>query len=156
MAGRIDDRLRELGITLPTAAAPAAAYKPWRISGQQVWVAGQMPQWNGERRYVGQLGDALTVEEGYQAARLCALNLIAQLQVALNGDLDRLTQVVKLVGFVNCVPSFTDQPRVINGASELMVEVFGEAGCHARSAVGTASLPFGIAVEVDGVFEIQG
>jgi enamine deaminase RidA (YjgF/YER057c/UK114 family) len=154
MAGRIEARLKELGIELPTPGAPAAAYVPWRLSGKQVWIAGQIPQWNGERRFVGKVGETYTVEEGYQAARLCALNLIAHLKVAAGGDLDRVSHALKLVGFVNCPPDFGDQPKVINGASELIVQVFGEAGHHARSAVGSVSLPLGVAVEVEGVFEL--
>jgi enamine deaminase RidA (YjgF/YER057c/UK114 family) len=152
MAGRIEARLKELGIELPTPGAPAAAYVPWRLSGKQVWIAGQIPQWNGERRFVGKVGGTYTVEEGYQAARLCAL--LAHLKVAAGGDLDRVSHALKLVGFVNCPPDFGDQPKVINGASELIVQVFGEAGHHARSAVGSVSLPLGVAVEVEGVFEL--
>ena len=154
MAGKIDARLAELGITLPEAAAPAANYVPYAVSGALVFVAGQITIWNGELRHLGRLGDGMDVDEGYAAARLCGLNLIAQVRAACAGDLDRVRRVVKLGGFVNCTAAFTDQPKVVNGASDLMVEVFGDAGRHARAAVGTPSLPLGVAVEVDGVFEI--
>lgn len=155
MAGRIEARLKELGIELPQASKPAAAYVPWRISGGQVWIAGQVPLWNGEIRFKGKVGEAYSIDEGYQAARLCGLNILAQLKAACGSDLDRVAQAVKLVGFVNCPPTFGDQPKVVNGASELMVQVFGaEAGSHARSAVGMGSLPFDVAVEVEGVFDL--
>lgn len=154
MTGRIDAHLTALGVELPKAAAPVAAYVPAVISGNQLFVSGQVPFWNGELRGVGKLGAGYTVEEGAAAARICALNLIAQAKAALGGDLDRVLRVVKLVGFVNSTPDFTDQPKVINGASETMVEVFGDAGRHARSAVSAASLPLGVAVEVEAIFEI--
>lgn len=118
-------------------------------------MAGQVTIWNGERRFVGKLGREFGVEEGQQAARLCALNLIAQLRHALDGDLDRLVRVVRLGGFVNSTPDFVEQPKVVNGASDLFVEVFGEAGKHARTAVGTNALPFDVAVEVEAVFEVR-
>ncbi len=155
MVGTIDSRLAELGIELPEAAAPAANYVPYAISGNQVYVAGQVTVWNGEFKFIGRLGDELGVDEGYQAARLCALNIIAQVKVACGGDLDRVVRCVKLGGFVNSTPDFTDQPKVVNGASDLMAEVFQDAGKHARFAVGTAVLPLGVAVEVDAIFEIS-
>ena len=154
MAGRIDARLTELGIALPEAAAPVANYVPWVVSGNLVFTAGQITLLNGEVRYAGIIGKDLSIEDGTQAARLCGLNLLAQLRLACNGDLDRLRRVVKLGGFVRCTPDFTDQPRVLNGASDLMVEVFGDAGRHGRFAVGASSLPLGAAVEIDGIFEI--
>ncbi len=154
MAGNIDARLAELGIELPDAPAPAANYVPFVVTGNLVFVAGQVTVWNGEIRFKGRLGDDMDVEEGYQAARLCGLNLIAQAKAAAGGDLDRIKRVVKLGGFVNSTADFTDQPKVVNGASDLMGEVFGDdLGPHARFAVGAASLPLGVAVEVDGVFE---
>lgn len=153
MPGRIDARLKELAIELPQAAAPVANYVPVVISGSQAWLAGQVTIWNGEFRHLGQLGRDLKVEEGQKAARLCALNVLAQLRSAL-GDLDRVKRCVKLNVFVNSAPDFTDQPSVANGASDLMVAVFGDAGKHARSAVGVAQLPRGVSVEVDAVFEI--
>ncbi len=155
MAGRIDAHLKEIGITLPKAAAPAANYVPWTVSGKLVFVAGQVPVEDGQFPFVGKLGREFSVEEGQAAARLCALNLVAQLREACGGDLDRVVRVVKLGGFVNCTPDFTDQPKVVNGASDLMAEIFGERGQHARFAVGAPALPFDVAVEVDGIFEIE-
>ncbi len=154
MAGKIDARLKELGIELPEAAAPAANYIPYVVTGNQVFLSGQVTIWNGELRFLGRLGEALTVEQGYQAARLCGLNLLAQVKAACGGDLDRVVRCVKLGGFVNSTPDFTDQPKVINGASDLMVEVFGDKGRHARFAVGAPALPLGVSVEIDAVFEI--
>jgi enamine deaminase RidA (YjgF/YER057c/UK114 family) len=155
MPGKYDARLQELGIELPQASAPAANYVPFVRTGNLLFVAGQVTVWNGERRFVGKLGRELDVAQGQQAARLCGLNLIAQLRRALDGDLDRLVRVVRLGGFVNSMPDFLEQPKVVNGASDLFVEVFGEAGKHARTAVGTNVLPFDIAVEVDAVFEVR-
>jgi enamine deaminase RidA (YjgF/YER057c/UK114 family) len=154
MTGRIESRLAELGITLPQATAPVANYVPWVRTGSQVFVSGQVS--NGPDGFIkGKLGDDMSVEQGAAAARTCALSLIAQLKAACDGDLDRLVRVVKLVGFVNSTADFTDQPKVINGASDLMVEVFGDAGRHARSAVSAASLPLGVAVEVEAIFEVK-
>jgi len=154
MAGAIDARLQELGIELPEAAAPAANYVPYVVSGNQVIVAGQITIHNGEIQYVGKLGRDYGVEDGEAAAKLCALNIIAQVKAACGGDLDRVVRCVRLGGFVNSTADFTDQPEVINGASNLMVEVFGDKGKHSRAAVSAASLPRGVAVEVDAVFEI--
>lgn len=153
MSGKIDARLSELGITLPQANAPVANYLPYVRSGNLVNISGQITMENGELKFIGKLGKEYGVEEGQKAARLCALNLIAQVRAAV-GDLDKVTRVVKLNAFVNSAPEFTDQPKVVNGASDTMVEVFGDAGKHARSAVGVASLPLGVAVEIDGVFEV--
>ncbi len=155
MAGAIDARLEELGIELPEAAAPAANYVPYVVSGKHVFVAGQITIHNGEIQYVGKLGRDYGIEEGEAAARLCALNIIAQVKAACGGDLDRVVRCVRLGGFVNSTADFTDQPEVINGASNLMVEVFGDKGKHSRAAVSAASLPRGVAVEVDAVFEIS-
>ena len=154
MPGRIDARLKEKSIELPNASAPAANYVPFVMSGNLVYVSGQVSQWNGERRFVGKLGDGLEVADGQLAARMCALNLVAHLRNAAGGDLDRVARVVRLTGYVNCAPGFVEQPKVVNGASDLMVEIFGDAGRHARSAVGVASLPSGVAVEVEGIFEL--
>ena len=148
MAGAIEARLAQLGIELPQAAAPAANYVPTTMFGNVLYVAGQIPMWNGERRFVGRLGEGVSIADGQAAARLCALNIIAQAKRAL-GDLDRVVQILRLGGFVNSTPAFGDQPPVVNGASDLMVEVFGEQGKHARAAVGCANLPFGVAVEVE-------
>lgn len=154
MTGRIDARLTELNISLPAASAPAANYVPVVIAGNLAFVSGQVPVLQGEFKYLGKVGVELTVEQGQQAARLCALNIIAQLRLALGGDLDRVRRCVKVGGFVNCESGFGEQPKVINGASDLFVAVFGDAGRHARFAVGTNALPFNVAVEVDAVFEV--
>ncbi|MBX6368031.1 MAG: RidA family protein [Rhodospirillales bacterium] len=155
MPGKYETRLKELGIELPQASTPAANYVPYVRTGNLLFMAGQVTMWNGERRFVGKLGREFDVEEGQQAARLCALNLIAQLRHALDGDLDRLVRVVRVGGFVNSMPDFVEQPKVVNGASDLFVEVFGEAGKHARTAVGTNALPFDVAVEVEAIFEVR-
>lgn len=154
MSGKIEQRLAELGIELPEATRAVGNYVPTLITGNYLYLSGQITMLNGELKYIGRLGENLSVEDGMAAARLCGLNMIAQVKAALDGDLDRVKQVIKLGGFVNGTPEFTDQPKVLNGASDLMVEVFGEAGKHTRSAVGVASLPLGISVEVDGIFEI--
>ncbi|MGH6620325.1 MAG: RidA family protein [Alphaproteobacteria bacterium] len=154
MTGRIDARLEQLGIALPAAAAPVANYVPFAITGNQLWIAGQITFWDGKVKYVGKVGADLSLEEGADAARVCALNIIAQAKAALD-DLDRVVRVVKLGGFVNAGPDFTDHPKVINGASDLIVEVFGDAGRHARLAVGVSGLPLNSAVEVDAVIEFR-
>ncbi len=154
MGGRIEARLKQLGIELPQPAAPVANYVPFAKSGNLVFIAGQICQWNGERRFVGKLGARIGIAEGQQAARLCALNILSHLRVAAGGDLDRVQRCLRLGGFVACTPEFTDMPQVINGASDLMVEVFGDRGRHARAAVGTNALPGGVAVEVEATFEL--
>jgi enamine deaminase RidA (YjgF/YER057c/UK114 family) len=155
MAGRIEARLAELKIELPQAGAPLANYVPVVRAGDLLFVAGQICQWNGERRFVGKLGRDFKTEEGQQAARLCGLNILAQVKKALDGDLDRIVRCVRLGGFVNSMPDFTQQPQVVNGCSDLIVEVLGEAGKHARTAVGVNVLPADVAVEVDAVFEVR-
>lgn len=152
MTEHVATRLAALGIRLPNARPPAANYVPTVKSGNSIYVSGQVCAWNGEIRHVGQLGGQISIEEGQSAARLCALNLLAQLQAAL-GSLEGIKRCVKVTVFVNSTPTFTEQPRVANGASDLLVEVFGEAGRHARSAVGVAQLPFGACVEVEAIFE---
>jgi enamine deaminase RidA (YjgF/YER057c/UK114 family) len=152
--GSIERRLEALNITLPAPVAPVAAYVPFVISGRLVFVSGQVSFYEGTL-IKGRLGADLDIDGGAAAARACGLNLLAQLRLAVEGDLDRVRRVVKLGAFVNCTPDFTDQPRVANGCSELMIEVFGEAGRHARAAVGAPGLPLGAAVEIDGVFEID-
>jgi len=154
MAGQIDARLAELGITVPEAAAPVANYVAYVTSGNLVFVSGQVTIKDGDFVHIGKLGDTISLEEGQAAAKLCAINIIAQLKAACGGDLDRVTRIVKLGGFVNSTPDFTQQPQVINGASDLMVEVFGDKGKHARAAVSAGSLPLGVAVEIDAVAEI--
>ena len=148
-----EDRLAALNITLPEPVAPVANYVPFVQSGGLVHISGQISI-GADGLISGRVGEALNLEAAQAAARLCAINLIAQIKAACNSDLSRLVRVVKLGGFVNADPDFTDIPKVINGASDLMVEVFGEAGRHARSAVGVAVLPLGAAVEVDAVIEI--
>ncbi|HKQ63314.1 MAG TPA: RidA family protein [Candidatus Polarisedimenticolaceae bacterium] len=155
MAGRIDARLRELGLELPTPGAPAANYVPWVQTGHLLFISGQLSQTDPARRVIGKLGAGLTIEQGRQAARLCALQLIAQLRAALGGDLDRMERVVRVGGFVHSAPDFHDQPQVMNGCSDVLVEVFGEAGRHARTAVGVIALPFGVAVEADAIFAVR-
>ncbi|MEM9706916.1 MAG: RidA family protein [Pseudomonadota bacterium] len=151
--GEIDARLEALGITLPEPPVPVASYVPFVISGAQVFVSGQVSM-GSDGLITGKLGDGMSIDAGKDAAQICALNLIAQLKSACGGELDRVRRVVKLGGFVNCTQDFTDQPAVINGASDLFLEVFGDVGRHARAAVGAPSLPLGAAVEVDGIFEI--
>ena len=154
MAGTVEQRLTDMGISLPKPAAPAANYLPFVTTGKLIFISGQITILDGELQYLGKVGDTLSAEDGYRAARICAINLIAQVKQACFGDLERVTQVVKLGGFVNCTPDFTDQPKVINGASDLIAEAFGINGKHARFAVGASSLPLDVAVEVDGIFEI--
>ena len=155
MSGKIDARLNELGIILPKAAIPIANYVPYVITGNLVFISGQGPMGPDGIAYAGKLGRDYDVDEGKAAARLTALNVIAQLKNAVDGDLDRVKRVVKLLGFVNSTPDFNQQPAVINGVSDLMVEIFGDAGRHARSAVSAPSLPADIAVEVEAIFEIE-
>ncbi|MBN7786413.1 RidA family protein [Ponticoccus gilvus] len=153
MSDPIETRLAELGLTLPDAPAPAANYVPYVISGNMLYVSGQVSM--GPDGFItGKLGKDLSVEDGAAAARACALSLLAQVRAACGGDLSRLKRVVKLTGFVNSTPDFADQPKVINGASDTLAEILGDAGRHARSAVSAASLPFGVAVEIEGIFEI--
>jgi enamine deaminase RidA (YjgF/YER057c/UK114 family) len=149
----IEARLAELGITLPDAPAPVANYVPFVLSGNLLFVSGQVSaDANGPIR--GKLGADMSVEAGTEAARRCAISLLAQAKKACGGDLSRIRRVVKLTGFVNSTPDFTDQPKVVNGASDLMVDVLGDAGRHARAAVSATALPLGVAVEIDAVFEI--
>lgn len=155
MAGQIDAQLEKLGITIPEAAAPAANYIPYTVSGNLVFVSGQVPFVDGKIAFQGKVGEDFTVEEAAECARVCGLNILAQVKAACGGDLDRVNRCVKLGGFVNCVDGFGGQPAVINGASDLMVEVFGDKGRHARFAVGTNALPMNVAVEIDAVFEIS-
>ena len=153
--GRVAERLRSLSIELPQPSRPGANYVPWVRSGQLVFLTGQLSQWNGERRFIGKLGREFGVEEGQAAARLCALNLIAHARDAVDGDLDRISRIVRVAGFVNSTPDFVQQSQVLNGASDLFVDVFGDAGRHTRMAVGVAALPYDVAVEVEAAFELQ-
>ncbi len=150
----IESRLTEMGITLPDAAAPLANYVPFVVVGNIVHVSGQISQ-NTGGQIKGRIGEDMDVAQGAEAAKWCAISLLAQVKRACGGDLSRVVRLVKLVGFVNSTADFTDQPKVINGASDFMVAVLGDAGRHARSAVSAASLPFGVAVEIEGIFEIR-
>ena len=155
MPDRIRQRLQARNIELPSPSAPGANYVPFVRTGNLIFLTGQLSQWNGERKFIGKLGREFGVAEGQQAARLCALNLLAHLDSALNGELERVRRCVRIAGFVNSTPDFTAQSQVINGASDLFLEVFGEAGRHTRMAVGVSALPYDVAVEVEGVFEIE-
>jgi enamine deaminase RidA (YjgF/YER057c/UK114 family) len=154
MTGHIETRLAELGVTLPDAPAPAANYVPYVVVGDMVYVSGQISNADGEL-IKGRVGDDLSTAEGAAAAKTCAISLLAQCKAACDGDLDRLVKVVKLVGFVNSTAEFIEQPQVINGASDFMVEALGDKGRHARSAVSAASLPLGVAVEIEAIFQIK-
>ncbi|MEH6727822.1 MAG: RidA family protein [Hyphomicrobiales bacterium] len=148
----IEDRLAEMNITLPKAAAPAANYVPFVISGHHLYISGQIPMGANGLEYIGKLGENTSIDDGQAAAKLCAINILAQAKSAL-GDLGKIKRLVKLVGFVNSTPDFTDQPKIINGASDFMVAALGDKGPHARSAVGVAALPFGVAVEIEAIIE---
>lgn len=150
----IEERLAAMGIELPEAAMPVANYVPFTISGKQVIVSGQLPMRSGQVAYAGRLGDGVSIEDGEAAAALCAINLLAQAKNACDGDLARLGRCLKLGGFVASTADFTDHPKVVNGASNLIAEAMGEAGQHARFAVGVSSLPLGASVEVDAIFEL--
>lgn len=154
MSQKVQTRLKELGVTLPTPSAPAANYVPYVLSGTTLYVSGQLPTKDGVM-VKGCLGKDATIEQGQEAAKLCAINILAQVNAALNGNLDRIVRCNKLGGFVASAPDFTDHPKVINGASDFIVAALGDAGKHARAAVGVAALPFGVAVEVEAVFEVS-
>ncbi len=152
--GQFESKLAEMGVSLPEAPAPAANYVPYVQVGDMLYVSGQIAK-DDSGLITGKLGDDMDVAAGAAAARVCAINLLAQVKAACGGDLDRLVRVVKLGGFVNSTPDFTEQPQVINGASDFIGDALGEAGKHARAAVSSPSLPFGVAVEIDGVFQIK-
>ncbi|MGV0912475.1 RidA family protein [Martelella sp. FOR1707] len=154
MSHAIEDRLKALSISLPEAAAPAANYVPYVISGNLLYISGQLPTEGGKMIAAGHLGANVSLEDGQKAARACAINIIAQAKAALGGDLGRVTRILRINGFVASTPDFTDQHLVINGASGLLAEVFGAAGKHSRAAVGMAALPMGAAVEIDAILEI--
>jgi enamine deaminase RidA (YjgF/YER057c/UK114 family) len=154
MSDQIATRLSEMGITLPEAAAPAANYVPYVISGNLLTISGQLPLEDGKVAVSGHLGKNVDVATGQRAAELCAINILAQAKAALGGDLGRIRRVIKLNGFVASTPDFIEQHLVINGASNLIANVLGEAGKHARAAVGMAALPLGAAVEIDAIMEI--
>jgi enamine deaminase RidA (YjgF/YER057c/UK114 family) len=153
MSGKIDARLKAMGLTLPAAPAAVANYVPSAVVGNLLFISGQISKAGDGTLVTGKLGDTVSLEQGRAAARLCGLNILAQAKSAL-GDLDRIRRCIKLTGFVSCVPAFRDQPAVVNGCSDLLVEVLGEAGRHTRSAVGAPSLPLDVCVEVEAIFEI--
>lgn len=150
----IEQRLRSLGLDLPDPSSPGANYVPFARHGDLIYLSGQLSQWNGERRFIGKLGRDFDVDSGQQAAKLCALNLIAHLRSALGGDLERVVQCLRVTGYVNATPDFLGHSQVINGASDLFVQVFDAAGRHTRIAIGVAGLPYGCAVEVEAQFSV--
>ncbi|SEQ74341.1 Enamine deaminase RidA, house cleaning of reactive enamine intermediates, YjgF/YER057c/UK114 family [Loktanella sp. DSM 29012] len=150
---KIEEKLAQMDVTLPDAPAPAANYVPYVVTGNMVYVSGQISQ-GPQGNMLGKLGETASVEDGVAAARACAISLLAQLKAACGGDIDRLVRVIKLTGFVNSTSGFTDQPKVINGASDFLVAALGDKGRHARSAVSAASLPLGVMVEIEAIFEI--
>jgi enamine deaminase RidA (YjgF/YER057c/UK114 family) len=150
----IDQKLAELNIVLPPSVMPAANYVPYTVSGNLVYLSGTLPMKDGKPQDIGKLGKEFTVEQGQQTAKLCVINILGHLKAACGGDLSRVKKVVRVGVFVNSADGFTDQPKVANGASDFIVALFGEAGKHARFAVGVSELPFGVAVEVDATFEI--
>lgn len=154
MTGRIDSRLLELGIELPEPPPARANYLSHLVTGNLIFVSGQLSEL-GNEQYKGKLGADLSIEDGYRAARICAINLLPHLRVACGGELDRVTRVVEIGGFVNSAPDFYDHPKVLNGASDLFFEVFGDIGRHTRFAVGVAAIPFNFAIEVKAHFEIS-
>lgn len=154
MSGQVEARLSDLGVTLPKPSAPLANYVPFVVTGNLLWISGQLPIGAEGLEYTGKCGSEQSAEDAADAARLCAINLLAQAKAAL-GDLDRVTRLVKLVGFVNSTPDFIDQPKVVNGASDFMVDVLSDRGRHARSAVSAASLPMDASVEIEAVFEFE-
>ncbi|MEM7679691.1 MAG: RidA family protein [Pseudomonadota bacterium] len=151
----IKEKLNELGYELPEVAAPAANYVPYKIAGNQLYIAGQIPFLNGEQMHIGVIGEDAGLDDGVEAAKACALNILAQVDAAVDRDWSKVKQCVKLGGFVNCTPDFTNHPKVMNGASDLIAEVMGKAGQHARFAVGAPSLPLGVMVEIDAIFELN-
>ena len=156
MVGEIDKRLKELGVELPEARDPKVAkILSSNIAGNILYVSGQVPQWNGEMTFIGKVGREFDIQEGRKAARLCALNVIAHAKKALNGNLDRIVKVAKIKGYVNTTPDLVEVAEVVNGASELFVDVFGEAGRHARTVAGVNVMPFDVAIEVEADFLIS-
>lgn len=152
--GVIEKKLAAMNIALPASVLPAANYVPYTISGNMVFISGQLPMKDGKAQDIGKVGKDFTTEQAQQTAKLCGINILSHLKAACGGDLDRVKKCVRLGIFVNSAAGFTDQPKVANGVSDMMVEIFGDAGKHARFAVGVSELPFGVAVEVDGTFEI--
>ena len=155
MGNIIEQRLKELSIELDEVSVPAGSYVPYVVTNNLVFISGQLPFINGELTIKGRVGENVTIDDAIKMSEACAKALLSQLKAACNGNLDRVKKVVKLGGFVASSPDFTDQPKVINGASDLIVNIFGDKGKHARFAVGVAALPLNVPVEIDGVFEIE-
>ena len=150
-----DENIKNLGLNIPELPKALANYVPFKIVGKTMYISGQAPVRNGEMIYKGKVGSDITIEEGIEAAKLCVINIIAAVKTGLEGDWNKLDSFVKLTGFVNCQDSFTDQPKLINGASDMLVEIFGDQGRHARVAVGSNALPLGISVEIDAIIQLK-
>ena len=150
-----DENIKNLGLNIPDLPKALANYVPYKLIGKTIYISGQAPVQNGELIYKGKVGSDISIEEGIEAAKLCVINIIAALKTGLEGDWDKLDSFVKLTGFVNCQDNFTDQPMIINGASDMLVEIFGDQGRHARVAVGSNALPLGIAVEIDAIVQLK-
>ena len=150
-----DENIKNLGLNIPELPKALANYVPFKIVGKTMYISGQAPVRNGEMIYKGKVGSDITIEEGIEAAKLCVINIIAAVKTGLEGDWNKLDSFVKLTGFVNCQDSFTDQPKIINGASDMLVEIFGDQGPHARVAVGSNALPLGISVEIDAIVQLK-
>jgi enamine deaminase RidA (YjgF/YER057c/UK114 family) len=150
-----EENIKNLGLNIPELPKALANYVPYKIVGKTMYISGQAPVKNGELIYKGKVGSDITVEDGIEAARLCVINIIAAVKTGLEGDWSKLDSFVKLTGFVNCQDDFTDQPKIINGASDMLVDIFGDQGRHARVAVGSNALPLGIAVEIDAIVQLK-
>ena len=150
-----DENIKNLGLNIPDLPKALANYVPFKIIGKTIYISGQAPVHNGELIYKGKVGSDISIEEGIEAAKLCVINIIAALKTGLEGDWDKLDSFVKLTGYVNCQDNFTEQPKIINGASDMLVEIFGNQGRHARVAVGSNALPLGIAVEIDAIVQLK-
>ncbi len=150
-----DENIKNLGLNIPDLPKALANYVPYKIIGKTIYISGQAPVQNGELIYKGKVGSDISIEEGIEAAKLCVINIIAALKTGLEGDWDKLDSFVKLTGYVNCQDNFTEQPKIINGASDMLVEIFGDQGRHARVAVGSNALPLGIAVEIDAIVQLK-
>tara|TARA_B100002051_G_C16307900_1_gene426060 strand:- start:135 stop:599 length:465 start_codon:yes stop_codon:yes gene_type:complete len=150
-----EENIKNLGLNIPELPKALANYVPYKLVGNTIYISGQAPAQNGEIIYRGKVGSDITVEDGIDAAKLCVINIIAAVKKGLDGDWDKLDSFVKLTGYVNCQDNFTDQPKVINGASDMLVDIFGEQGRHARVAVGSNALPLGIAVEIDAIVQLK-
>ena len=150
-----DENIKNLGLNIPELPKALANYVPFKIVGKTMYISGQAPVRNGEMIYKGKVGSDITIEEGIEAAKLCVINIIAAVKTGLEGNWNKLDSFVKLTGFVNCQDSFTDQPKIINGASDMLVEIFGDQGRHARVAVGSNALPLGISVEIDAIIQLK-